>query len=143
MARRAVSFGIVLGLALTVVWSVTGAHYFWPGWIWFTLALPIAFYRGIRWALRTRGRRSLALDAAISLVIAAALVAIWVMSSHHYFWPIWPILGLGVVLAGHALLVSSAPNSREQALSERVDVLDPYPQRRPRRPGGGDASGRT
>ena len=54
MARRAVSFGIVLGLALTVVWSVTGAHYFWPGWIWFTLALPIAFYRGIRWALRTR-----------------------------------------------------------------------------------------
>jgi signal transduction histidine kinase len=45
------------------------------------------------------------------------------MSSHRYFWPIWPILGLGVVLAGHALFVPSASSSREQALAERVDVL--------------------
>ena len=143
VARRAVGFGIVLGLTLTVVWAVTGAHYFWPGWIWFALALPVACYRSIRWALRTRGRRSLALHAAISLVIAAALVAIWVMSSHRYFWPIWPILGLGVVLAGHALFVPSVPNSREQALGGTSRRLDSYPQRRPRRPGRGDASGRT
>jgi signal transduction histidine kinase len=118
-----VSFGIILGIALTIVWSVTGTDYFWPGWVWFALALPIAFYRGLRWALRTGGQRSLALHAAISLVIAVALVAIWVMSSHDYFWPIWPILGLGVALAGHALFVPLVPNSREQALSERVDVL--------------------
>jgi signal transduction histidine kinase len=123
VARRAVSVGVVLGLALTVVWSVTGAHYFWPGWIWLTLALPVAFYRSIRWALRTRGRRSLAVHAAISLVITAALVAIWVLSSHRYFWPIWPILALGVVLAGHAFFVPTVSSSREQALVERVDVL--------------------
>ncbi len=117
------SFGIVLGLALTVVWAVTGAQYFWPGWIWFALALPVASYWSIHWALRIRGRRSVAVHAAISLVIAAALVAIWVLSSHRNFWPIWPILALGVVFAGHALFVPSVSSSREQALAERVDVL--------------------
>jgi signal transduction histidine kinase len=122
-ARRAAGFGIVLGLTLTVVWAVTGAHYFWPGWIWFALALPVVCFRSTHWALRTRGRRSFALHGAISLVIAATLVAIWLMSGHHYFWPIWPILALGVVLAGHALFVPSVPKSRELALSERVDVL--------------------
>jgi signal transduction histidine kinase len=118
-----VGFGIVLGLALTVVWSVTGAGYFWPGWIWFAVVFPVAFDRGIRWALRIHGRRSLALHAAVSLVIAADLVAIWVMSSHRYFWPIWPILGLGVVLAGHALFIPSVSSNRERELAERVDVL--------------------
>jgi signal transduction histidine kinase len=123
VARRAVSFGIVLGLALTLVWAVTGALYFWPGWIWFSLALSVTWYYCIRRALRTRGRRSLAVHAAISLVLAAALVAIWVMANHGYFWPIWPILSLGVVLAGHALLVPWVSSGREQALAERVDVL--------------------
>jgi signal transduction histidine kinase len=59
----------------------------------------------------------------MSLVIAVALVAIWAMSSHRYFWPIWPILGLGVALAAHALFVPSVPSSRERALADRVDVL--------------------
>ena len=121
--RRTVSFGIVLGFVLTVVWALTGAGYYWPGWIWLTLGLPVAFYRSIRWALGTRGQHALAVHAAISLVIGAALVAIWVMSSHRYFWPIWPILALGVVLAAHALFAPSVPSSREQALADRVDVL--------------------
>jgi signal transduction histidine kinase len=123
IARRTISFGVVLGLALTIVWAVTGAQYFWPGWVWFALALPIGFYRSIRWALRTQGRRPLAVHGAVSLLLAAAVVVIWLMSSHRYFWPIWPILGLGVVLAGHALLVPIVPSNRERALAERVDVL--------------------
>ena len=140
----AVSFGIVLGLALTVVWSVTGAHYFWPGWIWFTLALPIRrLPRHPLGSAHSRpaliGPRSRHLPRDRS----DPRGHLGVMSSHHYFWPIWPILGLGVVLAGHALLVSSAPNSREQALSERVDVLTRTRKDALRRPGGGDASGRT
>jgi signal transduction histidine kinase len=123
IARRALGFGIVLGLALTVVWAITPVHYYWPGWIWFALALPVAFDRSIRRALRSHVRRALAVHAAISLVISAALVAIWLLSSHRYFWPIWPILVLAVVLASHALLVPSASSNREQALAQRVDVL--------------------
>jgi signal transduction histidine kinase len=123
VARRAVTFGIVLALALTFVWSVTGTHYFWPGWIWLALALPVALYRSIHWALHTPGRRSLSFQAAVSVVIAATLVAIWVLSGHSYFWPVWPILVLVVLLAGNALFGPSASSDREQALAERVDVL--------------------
>jgi signal transduction histidine kinase len=123
VARQVLTFGIVIGLALTVGWIFTDNHYYWPGWIWFALALPTVTYWSIRWMLRTRVRRSLAVHAAISLVIALALVAIWVLSSHRYFWPIWPILGLGVILAGHALFVPLASSNREQELAERVDVL--------------------
>ena len=71
MAQRSVSCGIVLGLVLTVIWALTGAGYFWPGWIWIALALPVASYWSIRWALALEVRRPLALHAAISLVIAA------------------------------------------------------------------------
>jgi signal transduction histidine kinase len=120
---RATSFGIFLGLAVTVVWAVTGAHYFWPGWIWFALALPFAFQGAIRIALGTSGRRALAVHAAVSLVLALAGIVIWLLSVHGYFWPFWLFLGLAIVLAGHAWLVPMLPNNREEALRERVAVL--------------------
>jgi signal transduction histidine kinase len=117
------SFGVALGLVLTVIWGLTDVGYYWPGWIWFALALPFAAIWTIRRAFRTTVRRALAVQAAIALVIAVALIAIWLLSSHRYFWPIWPILGLVVILAGHGLLVPSESTSREQILAERVDVL--------------------
>ena len=123
IARRALSFGIILGLVLTVVWALTGAGYFWPGWIWFVLALPVAFWRSIRWALRTRWRRSLAVHAAVTSVLVPSIVVIWLLSGLGYFWPIGPMLGLGLVLAGHALFAPSVSSKREQVLAERVDVL--------------------
>ncbi|MGH8987192.1 MAG: histidine kinase [Acidimicrobiales bacterium] len=126
IARRAIGFGIVLGLLLTIVWAVTPVDYYWPGWIWFAVVLPVAFDRSIRRALRTPVRRAVAVHAAVSLVLSAALVAIWLLSNHHhswYFWPIWPILGLAVVLAAHALFAPSVSRSREGELAERVDVL--------------------
>ncbi|MGH8989852.1 MAG: histidine kinase [Acidimicrobiales bacterium] len=126
IARRAIGFGIVLGLVLTMVWAVTPVSYYWPGWIWFSLALPVAFDRSIRRASRTPVRRAVAVHAAVSLVLSAALVAIWLLSNHRhswYFWPIWPILGLGVVLATHALFAPSVSRSREGEMAKRVDVL--------------------
>jgi signal transduction histidine kinase len=122
-ARRALSFGVVVALALTVVWAITDVSYFWPGWIWFVLLVPVVANWVVRWALRTKLRRSMAVHAAVSLVIATALVAIWLLSSHRNFWPIWPILALLVVLAGHALLMPSASSRHERELVERVDVL--------------------
>jgi signal transduction histidine kinase len=126
IARRAIGLGIVVGLVLTIVWAVTPVSYYWPGWIWFALALPVAFDRSTRRALRTPVGHAVAVHAAVSLVLSAALVAIWLLSSHRhswYFWPIWPILGLGVVLAAHALFAPSVSSSREGVLAERVDVL--------------------
>jgi signal transduction histidine kinase len=123
IARRSTSFGVVVALLLTVIWAMTGAGYFWPGWMWFALVLPVAVSWGLRTALHTKVRRSLAVHAVISLVISSALIAIWLLSSHRHFWPIWPILGLAVILAVHGLLVPSVSRSREQVLAERIDVL--------------------
>lgn len=123
VARRAVGFSIVVALVLTIVWAITDTSYFWPGWIWLALALPVVGIESVRLARRTRLRRSVAVHAALSFVTAIALVAIWLLSSHRYFWPIWPILALLVVLAGHALLMPSVSSRREQELAERVDVL--------------------
>jgi signal transduction histidine kinase len=123
VGRRVFSFGIVIGVMVTVGWIFTGARYFWPGWVWFALMLPTAAYSGVRRASRVSAPRGLAVHAAVSLTVVAALVAIWALSSHRYFWPIWPILGLGAVFAGHALFVPLASGSREEALAKRVDVL--------------------
>jgi signal transduction histidine kinase len=123
IARRSMRFGVALGLVLTVIWGLTDVVYYWPGWIWFALALPVTANWTLRRAMRTTARRALAVHAAIALVIALALIAIWLLSSHRYFWPIWPILGLVLILAGHGLLVPSESTSREQILAERVDVL--------------------
>jgi signal transduction histidine kinase len=120
---RATGFGIVLCLAFTVVWAVTGARYFWPGWVWFGLALPLAFQGSVRRALRFSRRRPLAVNAAGSLVLGAASVFIWMLSGFRYFWPIWLFLGLAIVLAAHALVVPLLPNSRERVLTERVATL--------------------
>lgn len=123
VARRAMGFGIVVGLVLTVIWALTDVRYYWPGWIWFALTLPVAAVWSVRRALHAKVRRSVAVHSAVSLVIAAALIAIWLLSSHRNFWPVWPILGLAAVLAGHVLLVPTVSSSREHALAERVDVL--------------------
>lgn len=121
--RRATGFGVVLCLALTVVWALTSARYFWPGWVWFGLALPLALQGSIRRALRFSRRRPLAVNAAVSLVLGAASVVIWMLSGFRYFWPIWLFLGLTIVLAAHALVVPLLPNSRERVLAERVATL--------------------
>jgi signal transduction histidine kinase len=117
------SFGVVLGVALTVVWAVTGAGYFWPGWVWLGMALPLAFQGTIRFALRTPDRRPLAVHAAISVVIGAVAVVVWLMTGLGYFWPIWLLLGLAILLAAHAWVVPLLSNSRERALAERVSIL--------------------
>ena len=123
ITRRGLGFGVVVGLALTIVWVVIGGGYFWPGWVWFAMALPVALDWSIRRAWRSPIRRSLAIHAAVSAVISAALVVIWLLSGHRSFWPLWPFLGLGVAFAGDAMLVPSPWRNRERALAERVDVL--------------------
>lgn len=123
IARRSVGVGIVLALALTIVWGLTGTGYYWPGWIWFAVALPAAAVWSVRRALQTKLHRALAVNAAACGVLTLTLVATWLLSGHRYFWPIWPILSLAVVLAGHALLVPWVSRGRERELTERVDVL--------------------
>jgi len=122
----AIALGGLIGLTATIVWGATGG-YFWPMWVWLTLATPPALIVcGKRFAGATRGpQRQLALQAEISAVVAACLGCVWLLSGLGYFWPIWPWLGLGVALALHALVVHRDEpfRGRERQLLERVAVL--------------------
>jgi signal transduction histidine kinase len=121
--RGALSFGLLSGLTVTAIWAGTGAHHFWPGWVWFGLAIPVGFDASLRWGLRARDRRPLAVQGSVSVLLGAVSVVAWLLSGFGYFWPVWPILGLAVVFATHILVRRLFANTREQALVERVDVL--------------------
>ncbi len=117
---RLTNFGLVLGLVISVAWSVTGAGYFWPGWVWLGLAIP---FLSLRVARRAPGRGPLALQGDVSLVLAAIGLSIWLMGGLGYFWPIWPITGLVIAFSIHAWVVPHLSSARERTLEKRVDVL--------------------
>jgi signal transduction histidine kinase len=113
-----------IGLLMLIIWALAGDGNFWPAWVWFGLAIPLAFQVAIRHGRRApKGHRLLAVHSGITCVLALILLAIWLLSGAGAFWPVWPILVLSVVLAGHAWVRHTLPNAREQALADRVEVL--------------------
>lgn len=122
--RQETIVSAAIGLLMLVIWAAAGARYFWPGWVWFGLAVPLAFQAAVRHGLGApRGHRLLAVHSEITGVLALMLVAIWLLAGAHTFWPVWPVLGLTVLLAGHAWIRHSVSATREQALTDRVEVL--------------------
>jgi signal transduction histidine kinase len=111
----------VFALAIAIIWAATGMGYFWPMWPWFALALALALHAGIRWAwAEPRGRsRQLAMQGVLSAILAVSCVLIWAMSGGGFFWPVFPLLGLGLAYAVHAALRSP----RQPELAGRVDEL--------------------
>lgn len=123
----------MIGLLMFVIWAAAlagpGSHYFWPVWVWFGLAIPLAVQHAIRHGLRApRGQRLLSVHNALTGLVAVMLLVIWFLvgvgpGSFWPFWPVWPVLALSVVLAAHAWIRHSVASSREQALTDRVEVL--------------------
>jgi signal transduction histidine kinase len=112
-----------VGFSNLLIWALTGASYFWPGWVWLGLIIPFAILESIRQALRRPARRGLAVQLAISAVTFGICLWAWLMTGPGYPWPVWPLLGLVVALAVHALLLPSATSTREKELATRVGVL--------------------
>src|SRR4051794_33526191 len=113
-------FGLILFVCI-VVWALTGGT-FWPIWVAMGLALPIVLQLSIREALKAPRRwRALAVQGAFSGVIVGLNVFIWALTGGT-FWPIWTVLGFGLALALHAIILTRVP-VRERELVERVDVL--------------------
>jgi signal transduction histidine kinase len=122
--RQEAVVSAAIGLLVVVIWALAGGGYFWPCWAWLGLAIPLAFQVAIRHGRRApKGSRLLAAHSAITCVLSLILLAIWILAGAGAFWPVWPILGLSVVLAGHAWIRHSLPMSREQELTDRVAVL--------------------
>jgi signal transduction histidine kinase len=111
----------VCGLTVTIIWVATGADHFWPMWIWFSLALPLALQvvliRG--WSEPRGPRRRLVLQGAVSALLGVSVVVIWAMAGGGFFWPVYPLLGLAVAFTLHGAVYSP----RQADLSERVEEL--------------------
>lgn len=108
-------------VVVTIVWGATGAGYFWPMWVLVGVATPLALHVGIlrAWAQPQGRQRRLAMHATISAILAACVIAIWLMSGGGYFWPVFPMLALGTLLVIHG--AAQAPRQRDLAV--RVDEL--------------------
>ena len=114
------------GFVATLVWALTGAGYFWPGWVWLGLAIAVGVHVVIARALSAAPGPFRALR--IHAEATALLVAIWTSRSGRSagggtFWPVWPLSALVTALAVHAIVVWQRSGAREQQLEERVDEL--------------------
>ncbi|HTU78864.1 MAG TPA: histidine kinase [Solirubrobacteraceae bacterium] len=119
-------------LAVTVivlVWALAGAGYFWPMWVILALALPLAVHAWVALMRRRPGlwRRThmsfaLAVHTGTWLCLTLFFIGLWLASGAGAFWPVWPILGLAVLLAAHASVVFFTSEAQRD-LNERIDVL--------------------
>jgi signal transduction histidine kinase len=120
----------VLVFALILIWLVVSRGYFWPIWAW----LPLATILGVHgWLVllderrgivdRFLGSRALATTTGIGALLAGFCTAVWAITARSYFWPVWPIIGILIVLAIQfvtAVLVSP----RQAEMEERIETLE-------------------
>ncbi len=121
--------GFYAGLnALSIlIWAVTSRGYFWPMWTLICLGLPLAIHAWVelvdrRPDLAARSKtRALAIHKGVFGSFAVFFVLVWLAAGPGYFWPMWPIIGLALVLLGHRAVVLF---SRVKQDEERIEVLE-------------------
>jgi signal transduction histidine kinase len=108
-----------VALLLIAIWALTGAGTFWPIWAILPLGLVLAIHAWIVLVLEYPDEAKsppLALQIGISAAIWLFLVAVWALTGHGYFWPVWAFLGLGVLVAVHAVIASHWSGKRIEKL---------------------------
>jgi signal transduction histidine kinase len=108
-----------------------GSDTFWPAWVWFGMAVPVAFVVAMRWAWdRPAGPvRRVVIACTLAAVVEAMLIVIWMLAlllsgSSAGFWPAWTLLGLAAPAGLYAIVELRHFDPRYgEALSERVDDL--------------------
>jgi signal transduction histidine kinase len=125
LAAHAAVF-LAVNTLLVIIWALTGSGYFWPEWVLLPTGLLLAIHGWIT-LLLVRPElpvRRLGLAFAVQLGVSAALgaflVLIWEVTSHGYFWPIWPLLALALLLVAHFVVVLLRSSRHAE---ERIDVL--------------------
>jgi signal transduction histidine kinase len=120
LEQRAVASAAV-SLFLTIIWAVTSRGYFWPVWPMLVLGLRLAVEAAVLVAPeRLPGiRPELARQSGISLAAATFFTLIWAVTSRGYFWPVWPMLALGI-----GLVARGASAYADRGSQERIAVLE-------------------
>jgi signal transduction histidine kinase len=119
-------------LALIAIWALTSQGYFWPIWPMLSLSLVVAIPGWIVLVLERRDisrhagdSKALAIHAGVSALLLGFLIAVWAITSNGYFWPVWPALGLGLLVGGHAAVVYARRQHRIHHLEEtRAGAVD-------------------
>jgi signal transduction histidine kinase len=113
---------VAVVIAITVVvWALTGAGYFWPVWAMIGLAIPFGMVAAVRYSDRLAGGRHRALlnATAVVAVLSAVEIVIWAITGLGYFWPVWSMLGYGLLLG----IIWAAGRPGRHSLEVRVDEL--------------------
>ncbi len=126
LVTHAIADGSLLAL-LIFIWAATSDSDFWPIWVVLPMALALGIH-GWMYELWQRpqlvrifhGSRSLAGTAGVGAIFWLFTVAIWAVSSHGYFWPIWTLLAVGLVIGAHAAAVLLAV---PQQMADRIETL--------------------
>ena len=88
--RLEANISVGIGLLMLIIWALAGAGLFWPGWVWLGLAIPLAFQVAIRRGRSApRGHQLLAVHSAVTCVLAAILLVVWLLAGAGTFWPVW------------------------------------------------------
>jgi signal transduction histidine kinase len=120
---------------LILIWALTSADYFWPIWPLLSLALVVAVPGWIVLVVErpeilryTFDSRALAIQIGVSAILFGFLVAVWAVTTHGYFWPMWVGLGLALAAALHAAMVYGRRTHRierlERSRAAAVDVQE-------------------
>ena len=120
----------ILILLLVLIWAVTSRGYFWPFWVALPLGVALALHAWFVYlgkhpsvVRRFMGSRALAASAGAGGAAAVFFIAIWAVTGHGYFWPVWPIMAIAVALAVQTAAMMLT--SRDQTeLTERIETLE-------------------
>ena len=108
---------------LIVIWALASrGGYFWPDWAILAGCLPLAIHAWVeRVAERPTLRRrfALAVHAGVYASFVLFFVLVWALTRHASFWPVWPALGLGILLAGHTVIAFVRGE-----LTDRIEELE-------------------
>jgi signal transduction histidine kinase len=104
---------LAVSALLVLIWALTGAGTFWPGWAIAPLVLLVGLHT---WADRKAGD-AFALHAGFVTELVAFFIVLWALAGRGYFWPEWPLLAGVVTLVVHLAV-------RRGTLARRVEVLE-------------------
>src|SRR5918994_1481757 len=125
-----VSTTLVVGLV--IIWALTGGGYFWPIWPLISLSLVVGITGWVVLVLErpdparlAGGSKALAIQVGVSVLLFGFLVAVWAVTTNGYFWPIWPGLGLALLVVVHAAVVYARHQHRIETLeTSRAGAVD-------------------
>jgi signal transduction histidine kinase len=127
-ALRATSFGVAF-VVLVIVWAISSTGYFWPVWplLAFLLLLGIEgtnlfVIEHPEYWKRPGMSQSLAAQIGSSTMVVLFLTGVWAAAGGGTYWPVWPLLGLGIACAARSIALYFSPPG-QQELTERIETL--------------------